>query len=115
MKRRHFLEVLAEAQWQLHAQERGWEELSDLEQEQLRMEAQHCVEALTSAGWAIIGRSTREEARKLRRARSPHFVVGWGPFRLPGERRVWARAEVRAREMLDSIKKAEAKGKEEEG
>ena len=34
---------------------------------------------------------------------APYTVVGWGPFRLPGERRAWRNAEEKTREMLDSI------------
>lgn len=59
--RPHYLEVLAEAMWQLHTQEKDWDELIPLEQEQMQMEAQHCVEALQSAGWAIIAQATMEE------------------------------------------------------
>lgn len=36
---------------------------------------------------------------------SPVRVVGWGPIRMPGERAAWAKAELRAREMLESIEK----------
>lgn len=68
MKRKPFAEVLAEAQWQLHAQERDWDELSDLEQGQLLMEALHCVEALAGAGWAIIAQATQEEFDQAQRA-----------------------------------------------
>lgn len=59
--RKHFVEVLAESMWEQHAQERGWSELNDLEQEQVLMEAQHCIESLTIAGWAIIAQATQEE------------------------------------------------------
>lgn len=37
-------------------------------------------------------------------------VIGWGPFRMPGERWAWAEAERRTREMLDSIDKDKADG-----
>lgn len=40
----------------------------------------------------------------------PWTVTGMGPFRMPGERRRWAEAEERARDMLDSISKDEGDG-----
>lgn len=59
--RKHFLPVLAEAMWQLHAQEKDWGELNVVEQEQMLSEAQHCIEALQEGGYAIIAQATPEE------------------------------------------------------
>lgn len=45
----------------------------------------------------------------------PYSVIGLKPFRLPGEKRAWAKADERAREMLAAADAAgERKPTEEE-
>lgn len=67
MNRKPLAVVLAEAMWQLHAQEKSWDELIPLEQEQMLFEAQHCIEALQEGGWAIIAQATQEEFDEVQR------------------------------------------------
>lgn len=67
--RKPSLVVLAEAMWQVVYQEKNWDELGTVEQEQVLLEAQHCVEALQAAGYAIIAQATREEFEEAQRVR----------------------------------------------
>lgn len=61
-----------------------------------RQATDEIFDALEHRGLRIV----RDHAAK---APAPFGMSGLDRFRLPGERRVWRRAEQRTREMLDSI------------
>jgi hypothetical protein len=43
----------------------------------------------------------------------PYSVIGFKPYRLPGEKRAWAKAEARARKMLADAEAAAERGLED--
>lgn len=53
-------------------------------------------------GWLYV-RSRRQEPKHMKPIPAlPYSVIGFKPFRLPGEKRAWAKADERARKMLEA-------------